>query len=86
MDLPATAGERLTMKYLTGPALLCAILFLAPGDAFGYIDPGGGSYALQLLAAGLLGALFALKVFWRSVKATIAGWFSKGKKGSDGPQ
>jgi hypothetical protein len=74
------------MKHMTGPALLFLYLLFAPGDAFGYIDPGGGSYALQLLAAGLLGALFALKVFWRNVKAAILGWFSKGKKGSDAPK
>ncbi|HAR98662.1 MAG TPA: hypothetical protein DCS11_07205 [Syntrophus sp. (in: bacteria)] len=65
--------------------MLCVLLCLSPGDAFGYIDPGGGSYALQLLLAGLFGALFALKVFWKSVKAAILGWFSRGKKGSDGP-
>ena len=38
-----------------------------------YLDPGSGSYILQLLIAAALGAAFALKHYWRRVK----GFFSK---------
>jgi len=38
--------------------------FLVPNKAEAYIDPGSGSYFLQILIAGLLGALYGLKVFW----------------------
>ena len=41
-----------------------------PERAEAYIDPGTGSYVLQLLLAGILGALFALKVFWRTVSSS----------------
>ena len=45
------------------------ILFVTlPTLAFGYIDPGTGSYLLQILIATLLGGLLALKVFWQRVK------------------
>lgn len=47
------------------------ILILAP-DANAYIDPATGSYILQILLAGLLGALFALKVFWRNIKGFLS--------------
>ena len=40
-----------------------------------YIDPGTGSYLLQILAAGLFGALFALKLFWHR----IVGLFRRGR-------
>ncbi len=38
-----------------------------------YIDPGTGSYVLQVVAAGVLGAMFALKMFWHR----IAGFFRR---------
>lgn len=40
------------------------ILVLLPDRAQAYVDPGTGSYILQIVLAGLLGALFALKTFW----------------------
>lgn len=33
-----------------------------------YLDPGTGSYALQLLLAGLFGGLFALKQSWQQLR------------------
>ena len=35
---------------------------------FAYIDPGTGSYILQVLLAAFVGGLFMLKVFWKSIK------------------
>ena len=34
-----------------------------------YLDPGTGSYALQLLMAGLFGGLFALRQSWGELRA-----------------
>ena len=46
-----------------------------------YIDPGTGSYVLQVIAAGVLGAMFALKMFWHR----IVGFFRRNHAaGSDG--
>lgn len=42
-----------------------------------YLDPGSGSYLLQLLIAGALGALFALRLYWSRVKGYFAGLFGK---------
>ena len=33
-----------------------------------YLDPGTGSYALQILLAALFGGMFALKQSWAEVK------------------
>ena len=39
------------------------------GTVCGYLDPGTGSYALQLLLAGAFGGLFALKQSWQQCRA-----------------
>jgi hypothetical protein len=46
---------------------------------FAYIDPGTGSYVLQLAIAGALGASYAVKHYWNRLK----GLFSR--KSSSGP-
>jgi hypothetical protein len=38
-----------------------------------YIDPGAGSMLLQILAAGLLSAAFALKLSWHYVRNSFRG-------------
>lgn len=32
-----------------------------------YLDPGSGSYIFQILLAGLVGSLFAIKLYWRKI-------------------
>ncbi len=39
--------------------------------AYGYLDPGTGSYILQLILGGLLGGLFAIGLFWKKVIAFV---------------
>lgn len=41
-----------------------------------YLDPGSGSYLLQLLIAGILGALFVLRGYFGRIKSFIAGLLS----------
>ncbi len=66
-------GGRVTMKYGTGlraAVMLSAIaVLLLPGVAAAYIDPGTGSYILQMVLGGLLGGLFAIKVYWKKITA-----------------
>ena len=45
-----------------------------------YIDPGSGSFILQILLGLILGSLFALKMFWRNVKYFILNIFSRSPK------
>lgn len=44
-----------------------------PADCRGYVDPGTGSYLLQMLLAGALGAGFAVRSFWAKIRATLSG-------------
>jgi len=72
------------LKRLGAEITLCALLavltslFLAR-EAHAYLDPGTGSYILQILIAGLFGALFMLKVFW----GRIVGFLGKGSSQSE---
>jgi hypothetical protein len=45
-----------------------------------YLDPGSGSFLLQLAAAAILGGLVALRSYWGKIK----GWFGiKSKPAED---
>ena len=56
------------MKIITTLKLTLILLVLAT-PAMAYIDPGSGSMLLQVLLAGLLSSLFAVKVFWQKIAA-----------------
>jgi drug/metabolite transporter (DMT)-like permease len=58
--------------------LLHSFVFLA--NAHAYLDPGTGSYILQMLVAGLLGAAFAIKIFWMRIRRFFTGVFSRGNR------
>ncbi len=63
-------------------ALAGLLLLTSAIEAHAYIDPGTGSYILQITLAFFLGALFALKMFWKNVKAFLTNIFSRGNKHS----
>jgi len=52
--------------------LASAIWLVFSEDSYAYIDPGTGSFILQMLIAGVLGAIFYLKVYWQKVKLFVA--------------
>jgi hypothetical protein len=69
-----TSGRR-----AAGLVVLAALLLL-PSLAQAYLDPGTGSYAVQLLIGTLLGGLFAIGVFWRRVIGWVKHLFKGGSK------
>jgi len=44
-----------------------------------YLDPGSGSYLLQLLVAAILGAALAVRIYWGRIKTIFK------RKDSDEP-
>ena len=48
-----------------------------PQYAYAYIDPGTGSFIIQMIVAGALGAFFTLKVFWKKITHFVRNIFSK---------
>ena len=49
------------------------LLFASTGAAHAYVDPGTGSYVVQLLIAAIAGLAFALRIYWGRIK----GFFSR---------
>lgn len=60
-------------NFVTLILLLGVAFFALPSPALAYMDPGAGSYVIQVLIAGLLGATFTLKVFWRNIRTFLSG-------------
>jgi hypothetical protein len=68
-----TELKRFVSKTSSYALLAVSAWLLLTREAHAYLDPGTGSYILQILIASLVGALFMLKVFW----GRIIGFFSK---------
>ncbi|OGM21132.1 hypothetical protein A2714_05680 [Candidatus Woesebacteria bacterium RIFCSPHIGHO2_01_FULL_38_9] len=64
--------------------MIVPILFVAifPESARAYIDPGSGSYILQIVIAGLLGASFTVKLYWKKIRSLFS---NKKKKVNENP-
>ena len=56
----------------------------APPAAEAYLDPGTGSYFLQVLAAGLLSGLFMLKPLINKIKSLFAKLQGRSKDSDSG--
>ncbi|MBX7143170.1 MAG: hypothetical protein K1X79_01845 [Oligoflexia bacterium] len=65
---------------MTDFMFILLVPFFMPNDAHAYLDPGTGSVILQVVAAGVLGALFTIKSYWRAMVGFITG---RGKKAND---
>ena len=55
-----------------------ACIATVPRPAFAYLDPGTGSMLIQLVVAGVLGAVFTVKTWWRYARDLIKGLISRG--------
>ena len=53
------------------------VFFVFVPKVSAYLDPGTGSYMIQLVTGGLLGSLFLIKNYWRDIVSTIKKIFSK---------
>jgi hypothetical protein len=74
------------MRIKSKGTILCivflCVLVLFPPSAHAYIDPGTGSYILQIVIAGIAAGAFAIKLFWRRIRAL----FSSNKTSEDSDQ
>jgi hypothetical protein len=58
------------MKFL---ALSALVLLNTPSTALAYLDPGTGSYMIQVAVGLIAGAVFMIKNYW----VVISGYFRK---------
>jgi hypothetical protein len=61
------------MKSSLAALALLLVALSIPSTGRAYVDPGTGSYFLQILIAGLLGAAFAVKLYWRKIRRFLMG-------------
>jgi hypothetical protein len=59
-----------------GLVILFAEPLLSGYSKLAYLDPGTGSFLVQLLIGGLVGILVILKAYWAKIRA----FFSKGNQ------
>lgn len=60
--------------------LIILFLFFFPSNVHAYLDPGTGSYVLQIILAFVIGGLYSLKLYWKRIKAYFKHLFSGGEK------
>ena len=58
---------RTIRKIIQISAIALAAAFLTPVSALAYIDPGTGSYVIQLAIAAFVGVMFSLRIFWKKI-------------------
>jgi len=60
--------------------LLIVVFLISTFWCYGYIDPGTGSYMIQILIAAFVALSLGIKVFWKNIKQFFGRLFSKNKK------
>jgi len=68
--------SRPRLLIVAGVILACAVF---TRDALGYIDPGTGSYVLQIAIAFLVGIAFSVKVFWKKIISFLRKAFARNR-------
>lgn len=64
--------------------LTILFLFIVPTPTYAYLDPGTGSYLLQIMAAVFFGGAYALTTWWKQIKLFVLRIFlRKDKKSSE---
>lgn len=53
--------------------------FFLSQSAYAYLDPGTGSLILQMIIAGILSTLFAIKMYWYRLKSFFKDLFDRKK-------
>jgi hypothetical protein len=55
--------RRLLPGWVKGSLLLLPLLLASPSKAYGYVDPGSGSYVYQAIYAACIGGAFYFRRF-----------------------
>lgn len=65
---------------------LFLLLFGCSNPAYAYIDPGTGSFVVQILVATAIGILISIKSFWINIKTFFINIFSKNNSTEQEPR
>jgi hypothetical protein len=67
---------RVSLLVFTG-----CLVFSTP--SYAYLDPGTGSYILQLIIGVLIGAAFAIRFYWKKIWSFLGNRRSKRQKNEE---
>ena len=70
-------SNRITSCRVLGIAVALSLIIISSKGAQAYIDPGTGSYVLQIVIASVLAAGFVIKATWRNIKGAVAKRFAR---------
>jgi hypothetical protein len=73
--------RKYAIRFTVVLVILVGSQLLFPRQSYAYLDPGTGSFIIQMLIATLVGGLFMIKVYFKKIKDFFKRKFSKG--GSD---
>ena len=59
------------MKQITKLSMLVLFFATIVKPAYGYLDPGSGSFILQLIIGGGIAALYTIKTYWGKITSFI---------------
>jgi hypothetical protein len=68
-------GLRHVVGIFIGLGLLLSLF--PPAAKAAYLDPGSGSFLIQIIVATLVGVSFFAKMFWRNIKLFFSNLFGK---------
>lgn len=66
--------------------IVASFCLFIPDFALAYLDPGTGTYVLQIIMAALLGCLVGVKLFWSKIKMLFAAVFGRKEKAGQGQE
>ena len=52
-------------------------------DAHAYVDPGSGSFIIQIVIGIFLGGVYAIKIYWKRIRVTLKNLLSRGQRVDD---
>ncbi len=55
---------------------ILTLFFSVINPAYAYLDPGSGSFILQMIIAGLVTSTFVIKMYWERTKSFVKKLFS----------
>ena len=70
---------KIRFKYDLAALVVFYVVLFAP-SAYAYLDAGTGSQVIQMIIAGSVGVLFALKLYFKKIKLFFASKFGKKSK------
>jgi len=77
-------GKKIIMSFYTSASShIIASLYSVLGKENAYLDPGSGSFILQLILASLLGGLLLLKTYWKKISSFFRGKSPNGNDDED---